>query len=114
MPVNTSVFRGRDQETRGTKTGVTGGTTTLTVAEAMPKNLVLQGAVATDSKVVFPVTAEDAGLIWFIDNQTTNGGSSVVKIAGPGPTTGVAVAQAKSSIVVWTGSEFELAVDTIT
>lgn len=107
MAVNTSAFRGRPRETYGTKSGITGGTTTLTVGEAMVATLKFTGAVATAATIIFPLTADDAGLMWWVDNATTNGGSSSVTFAGPGPTTGIAApAQAKKALILWDGTDF--------
>lgn len=102
-----TVFRGRPLETYGTKSGITGGTTTLTITEAMPRTIRFTGAVATAATIIFPVTADDAGMSWMIDNATTNSGSASVTFAGPGPTTGVtAPAQAKKALITWTGTDF--------
>ncbi|WP_304349761.1 tail fiber protein [Comamonas testosteroni] len=78
--------------------GVTGGTVTLTEAEASNPVIALTGALTSALNLVVPVTVKR---IWAIFNSTTGAFGVTVKTAAG---TGVAVAQGKRNLVYTDGT----------
>ncbi|MEB5967331.1 tail fiber protein [Comamonas testosteroni] len=78
--------------------GVTGGTVTLTEAEASNPVIALTGALTSALNLVVPVTVKR---IWAIYNSTTGAFGVTVKTANG---TGVAVAQGKRNLVYTDGT----------
>lgn len=104
--VNTGVFRGRAQETYLSKSVAGSSNVTLTVDEARHKVIKLTGELTGNIEVDFPLTSEDAGEQWWINNATTLSAAETLTITGNG-STGIAITNAKKALVVWNGSDFE-------
>ncbi len=106
---STSIFRGREQESYLSMAVALTGTTTLTAAQALNKTLKFTGTLTGAISIVFPVSADDAGLTWTIDNATGGGQTVTIKGAafdGGAISTGIPLTQAKKMVVYWSGTEF--------
>ena len=101
--IDTSVLRGRDQETFLSKSVAGAADVTLTADEALANTIKFTGALTGSISVIFPVSAENAGMRWWIENGTTEAFTLTVKKSGG---TGAAITQAKRALVVWDGEEF--------
>ena len=102
MPVNTGILRGLDQ---GHLAKSVAGAVDVTLSgdEARNQVIVFSGAITASINVNFPVAAETAGVIWFLDNDTTGAFTLTVKgTIG----TGLAIAQGKQIVAEWTGADF--------
>jgi len=75
----------------------------LTVDQAVAREIVFSGALTGSVNAIFPVTSTDAGALWMIHNATSGAYTLTVKAATGGT---VAVTQGKRCLVLWTGVDF--------
>jgi hypothetical protein len=74
--------------------------------QSMFRCLTLTGLLTGNITITYPVLAEDAGLIWYIDNETTGAFTITVKKSD---SSGVVVPQGACIPLLWAGDDFELA-----
>ncbi|MFM2134415.1 MAG: YapH protein [Bacteroidota bacterium] len=103
--VNNSITSLLDTAIAGTTTlstdaDVTLSTTTGASNQARQAILLCSGARTAQRTITAPAQSK----IYAVVNNTTGG--FAVKIVGAGPTTGVTVANGKTAIVIWNGSDF--------
>jgi len=102
-----SAFRGGLIDECFTKNVAGGVDVTLAVrGEADRSCLIFTGALTASIAVIFPATAESAGLVWQIENQTT--GAFLLSVKNSGGTALVIPAGVRS-FVLWTGTAFVFA-----
>ena len=104
-----------DSAVAGTQV-ISGSQTAVTLTKTTGANLSQVGAGSSGSSQyavirctgnpasTLTITAPAASKVYAVINATTTGQS--VKLVGAGPTTGVTVANGKTAVVVWNGSDF--------
>jgi hypothetical protein len=103
--VNNSITSLLDSAVAGTTTLSTDTDVTLTTTQGSSNQSRQQILLCSGSRTVQrTITAPAASKVYVIINATTGG--FAVKIVGAGPTTGVTVANGKSAVVAWNGSDF--------
>jgi len=103
--VNNSITSLLDSAVAGTTTLSTDTDVTLTTTQGSSNQSRQQILLCSGSRTVQrTITAPAASKVYVIINATTGG--FAVKIVGAGPTTGVTVANGRSAVVAWNGSDF--------
>lgn len=102
--IDTSVLRGRDQETYLSKSVAGNSNVTLLPEEALANTIKFTGALTGNIDVIFPVTTANAGMRWWIENSTTGAATLTLKKSGG---TGTAITQARRALVIWNGTTFD-------
>jgi hypothetical protein len=119
--VNDYISQYVDAAVAGAQT-ISGSQTAVTLSTTNGGSLVSAGSGATGSSqyAIINCTGNPAGLLTItapaaskaylvLNNTSTN---QSVKVVGTGPTTGVTVAAARSALIAWNGSDFELVAST--
>jgi hypothetical protein len=103
--VNTSITSLLDSAIAGTTTLSTDTDVTLSTTNGASNQARQQIIVCSGARTVLrTITAPAASKSYIIINATTGGFG--VKIVGAGPTTGVTIANGRSALVSWNGSDF--------
>ena len=115
--VNDYITQYLDAAVAGAQT-ISGSQTAVTLSKTTASSLTQAGSGATGSSQyqiinctgnpagLLTITAPAASKVYLLLNNTST--SQSVKIVGAGPTTGVTIAAARSALVAWNGSDFEL------
>lgn len=103
MPGNTSVFRGREQETFLARDVAGGADVRLRSDEARHTILKFTGVLTANISVRVPVSVEDSGLRWICHNATTGDFTLTIR---PENGNGVSVPQGESVEVYSDGADF--------
>ena len=109
--VNNSITSLLDSAVAGTTTLSTDSDVTLTTTQGASNQSRQQILLCSGARTVQrTITAPAASKAYLIINNTTGGYG--VKIVGSGPTTGVTVANGRSAVVAWNGSDFAVVAST--
>lgn len=108
MPVFSSILQGRAGQNPLTKSISASLDTTLTLDEAIAHFIEVTASLTANVNLIIPATADDIGQFWAIYNNTS--GSFTLTVKGSSGT-GVAIAQGRTGIVRWNGTNMVAHVD---